>query len=317
MAKNKKRRIWLLTVFTSAFVAMNAVAAFHAYKFTHFANNVVKTEKPEKLSTAEKLKTLLLGVNNPRPYNKATPKRYFTAIELQSNKKIACWYIPADNAAIAKGTIMLFHGYSGEKSTMLDKAEEFTRLGYNTMLIDFMGSGQSEGNQTTIGYKEAEEVKTVFDYLTTKGEKNIYLFGTSMGAAAILKAVNDYQLSPKAIIIECPFGSMYQTVCARFKIMHVPSFPMASLLVFWGGIENGFWAFAHNPTEYAKGVNCPALLMYGEQDKNVSRDETDEIYRNLAGPKTLKILKLAGHENFLSKNREEWIESVYAFLQAN
>src|SRR5205085_9033661 len=133
------------------------------------------------------------------------------------------------------------------------------------------------------------------------GVKNIYLFGTSLGAVAILKAIHDYHLQPAAIIIECPFGSMYQTTCARFRIIKVPPFPMAGLLVFWGGIQNGFWAFGHNPTMYARSVKCPTLLLYGEKDEKVSRQEIDDIYKNLAGKKTLRTYPLAGHENYLIK----------------
>ncbi len=314
----KKRFRSLSIVFVVAFVAMNVVAFFHAYKFTHFSNSATtKTKTPEKLSVTDKLQTLVLGVNNPKPTNKRKPERQYETLSMQSNKRIACWHIPIDSSNTALGTVILFHGYSSEKSAMLDKADELRQLGYNTLLVDFMGSGASEGNQTTLGYKEAEEVKTAFDYMTQQGEKNIYLLGSSMGAVAILKAIKDLQLHPKGIIVECPFGSMYQTVCARFKIMGIPCFPMASLLVFWGGIQNGFWAFEHNPTEYAKGVKCNTLLMYGQQDRNVSRSETDAIYKNLAGNKQLKIFPLTGHDDFLQKNRAEWIAYVSSFLKEN
>lgn len=297
---------------TIGFVLVNIVAFFHAYKFTHFVTEKVeKTKSIEKLNAFEKFRTLLFGVNNPRPVNKEKPERYKT-VQLQSNKKIDCWYVEkADNA---KGTVILFHGYSGEKSSMLDKAEEFEKLNYDVLLVDFMGSGASEGNQTTLGFKESEEVKTTFDYLIQKGEKNIYLFGTSMGSVAIMKAISDYKLKPKGIIIECPFGSMYQTTCARFKIMNVPTFPMAGLLVFWGGVQNNFWALGHNPTEYAKKIDCPTLLLYGEQDKNVSRQEIDEIYKNLNGSKELRTYKNAGHENYLLKYKEQWTKDITEFL---
>lgn len=201
---------------------------------------------------------------------------------------------------------------------MLDKAAFFDGLGYDCFLVDFMGSGDSEGNTTTVGFKEAEQVKTAFDYLKNKGVHNIYLFGTSMGAAAIMKTIHDYDLKPKAILIECPFGSMYETVCARFRNIHAPVFPMAGLLVFWGGIQNGFWAFGHNPADYAKKIDCPTLLMYGNRDKNVSREETDAIFTNLQGPKTLKIFELAGHENYLGgKYKTAWMEAVIPFLKDN
>jgi alpha-beta hydrolase superfamily lysophospholipase len=296
---------------------MNIVAFFHAYKFTHFATeNLTKTKCPEKLNSFDKIKTLFFGVNNPRPTNKEKPNNYID-IKLQSNMLIDCWYLNKSNSIkvdTTLGTVILFHGYSGEKSSMLDKAKEFEKMNYNVLLVDFMGSGGSEGNQTTLGFKEAEEVKTAFEYLKKNRVKNIYLFGTSMGSVAIMKAMGDYDLKAKGIIIECPFGSMYQTTCARFKIMNAPTFPMAGLLVFWGGVQNSFWAFGHNPTEYAKKINCPTLLLYGEQDKNVSRQEINDIYANLNGKKILKTYKLAGHENFLIKYEEEWIKDIADFL---
>ncbi len=299
---------------------MNVLANFHAYKFTHFsAETKIKTNSPEKLNTFDKFKTLIFGVNNPRPTNGEMPNSYYK-VELQSNKKIECWYLNKDNSVktdTVKGTIIIFHGYSGNKSSMLDKSYEFDELKYNTLLVDFMGSGGSEGNQTTLGYYEAEEVKTTYDYLINRGEKDIYLYGTSMGAVAILKAINDYNLNPKGIILECPFGSMYQTTCARFKNMNAPSFPTAGLLVFWGGIQNGFWAFSHKPTEYAKKVTCPTLLLYGEQDKNVSRKEIDDIFFNLKGRKRLRTYKYAGHENYFNKYKNDWIKDVTEFLNAN
>ncbi len=308
--KNKWFRI--LWSFLVAFALLNVVAAFHAYKFTHFSNgHIEKTKDPTSLGTVEKISILVFGVSNPRPENTVVPLREFETIQLQSNKSIECWHFRIKNS---KGTVVLFHGYGGEKSAMLDKSDVFLNLGYNTLLVDFMGSGGSEGNQTTVGYQEAQQVITCYDYLKKTGETKTYLFGTSMGAVAILKAIHDSKIEPNGIILECPFGSMYQTVCARFNTMKAPSFPMAGLLVFWGGVQNGFWAFDHNPTAYAKQVNCPSLLLFGARDEKVSRAEIEEIFQNLEGDKNLKIYPEAGHENYLAKYRAKWTQDVLTFL---
>lgn len=304
-----KRLLWSLLIL---FVLINVVACFHAYKFTHFASSdVKKTSNAEKLSFSGKLKALFLGINNPRPENKKLPTKKFEIVKLQSNKSIKGWLIPVNNS---KGTVIIFHGYSGNKGSMLDKSNVFNELGYTTFLIDFMGSGGSEGKQTTIGFFEAEEVKSAFNYIKEKGEDNIILFGTSMGAAAIMKAVHDFDLEARCVILECPFGTMLETVKARFKIMKVPAFPMAHLLVFWGGFQNNFNAFAHNPEDYAKKMKLPVLLLYGAKDVNVSRSETDAIFKNLAGTKYLSIYEDAGHENFLTKYKKQWTEDVTNFL---
>lgn len=272
--KNKwiRRVLWFLVFL---FILANVVAYMHAYKLTHFSNSQIERTSND-LSPFEKLKIAFTGVNNPRPINIKKPSRLFETIKIKSNKELECWLIKTDTA---KGTVIIFHGYGGEKSSMLDKAEEFLKLGYNTMLVDFMGSGGSEGNKTTIGFQEAQEVKDCLEYLIKNNFQNISLFGISMGAVAIMKAISEYDIKPKSIIIECPFGSMYQTVSARFKMQGIPAFPMADLLVFWGGVQNGFWAFSHNPQEYAKNVHCPTLLLYGEKDQKVTRREINSIFK--------------------------------------
>jgi uncharacterized protein len=313
--KNNKFKRRIVVFFLLLFIGLNTISIFHAYHFTHFTDtNSVKTKAPEKIDGIDKVTTLLFGVNSPRPTNVVFPQQHFETIVLQSNKAIEIWHIKTDSA---KGTVLLCHGFSGQKSSMLDKSDEFLKLGYNTVLIDFMGSGGSEGNQTTIGFKEAEQVKTVYDYLQKQGEANIYLMGTSMGAVAIMKAIDSYKIEPKGIILECPFGTMYETVCARFKNMNAPTFPMAGLLVFWGGTINGFWAFGHNPTEYSKSIQCPTLLLYGEIDKNVSRKEIDDVYQNLKGKKDLICYPLAGHENYLSQYKTEWVRNIGDFMNKN
>jgi len=312
MATRQKLLKRFLLIVLTVFIFINIVAYFHASKFTNFDSSVIaKTKDAKQLSFGQKIKALFLGVNNPRPVNNSVPIENFETIKLKSNKEIECWLVKKDTS---KGTVILFHGYSGEKSSMLDKAEIFSNLGYSTMLVDFMGSGGSEGNQTTIGFFEAEEVKTAFDYLAKKGETNIVLFGTSMGAVAIMKAVSDYKLNTNSIIIECPFGTMLETVQSRFSTMNFPSFPMANLLVFWGGFQNDFDAFNHNPIDYANNINCPTLLLYGQKDEKVSQNEIDQIFLNLKGIKELKTFPLAGHENYLNKYKNEWTADIVGFI---
>lgn len=290
------------------FFTLNFVSYRHAYKFTHFSTDPVeRTKDPKELSIVEKLETLFMGIDNPKPVNKRKPTQAYHDIVIDDS--LACWIIKAPDA---KGTVILFHGYAGEKSSLLDRSDALLSFGYTVMLVDFKGSGESKGNSTSIGFFEADQVKRCYDYLVRTGEQDIFLFGTSMGAAAILKCVNDYDVTPKGIILECPFGSLYKTTCARFRNMGVPSFPMAGLLLFWGGVQNDFWALGHNPSAYAQGVSSPTILIFGEQDDRVSREETDAIFANLNGPKTLAVYPESGHNDLFTP---QWISDVSRFLK--
>ena len=308
--RNRFRKIflWLTLV---VLLLLNGIAAVHAYKFTHFSEGEEGSSQTAALPVPKKVELLLTGVNQPKPKAKRLPKMPFTTIRLQSNKALECWLLQTDSA---KGTVALFHGYGSEKSGLLKNAEAFLAMGYNALLVDFMGSGGSEGVQTTIGFKEAEQVKTVFEFLQQQEAQQIHLFGSSIGAVAIMKAVADFQLQPTSVILECPFGTFYETVSARFAMFGVPSFPMAHLLLFWGSVLNGYWAYSHNPDEYATDITCPALLLYGAKDPKVSPAETDRIFANLAGPKQLKTFPLAAHENYLLNYKHEWMDAVQNFL---
>jgi pimeloyl-ACP methyl ester carboxylesterase len=306
-----RKALWVALIL---FISFNVVAFIHAYKFTHFASKAAeRTKDPKELSAFAKVSLLVTGIDNPRPKHTSIPSQLFETIHIKGTETLECWSI---KAAEAQGTVILFHGYSGEKSSLLTRSNEFHKLGYNTFLVDFRGSGGSTGNGTTIGYKEAGEVNACYEFIREAGEENIILFGTSMGAAAVLKAINDYAIVPSAIILECPFGSLYRTVCARFMLMNLPSFPMAAILTFWGGVQNGYWAFSHNPSEYAKAVDCPALLLFGEEDDRVTIEETDLIFGNLKGEKVLKTYTNAGHNFFTEEMLDVWLEDVGEFLQS-
>ena len=129
MQTSRRKRFFkrTLIIVCILFFLANMVAFFHAYKFTHFVSReTVKTADPVKMSKAQKIKTLFFGVNNPRPTNKIFPSGEYETIRLKSNKEIECWYIRQPRSI---GTVVIFHGYAGEKSSMLDKAEAFLELG--------------------------------------------------------------------------------------------------------------------------------------------------------------------------------------------
>lgn len=295
------------------FVLLNIVVYNHAYQFTHFADEKGQRVKPEDLSFGKKIKVIFTGVDNPKPVNDKLPNKPFEMVAIEGDVRLKGWLIEVDSS---KGVVVLFHGYSGSKSGLVAYAEEFNKMDFSTLLIDFRGSGGSEGDQTTIGFKEAKDVKATFDFIKNKfPNQEIILFGTSMGAVSIMKAVADLGVQPNKIILECPFGTMRQTVKKRFEAMNLPSFPLADLLMFYGGIQTGFNPYKHKPMEYAKDVKISTLLLYGKHDARVTLEETEGIYENLSGQKELVILENSGHENYLNNDKKDWLSSIKKFIK--
>ncbi len=311
MPSFKKPRKIIFRTFMVLFVLINVLACIHAYKFTHY--NIQDTtipKLPEQLSLTEKLNTLVLGVSLPKPINHNTPPQPYEEVKIG---KLSAWWIKSDTT---KPTLLLFHGYGSKKEGMLGRAMALHSMGYNTVLLDFSGSGDSPGNSTTIGYHEAAEVKQCYDYFAARiPEHKLWLLGSSMGAAAVMKCTHDYSIQPGGLILECPFGSLYEAVCGRMRAMGVPEFPMAGLLVFYGGLEHGFWAFNHSPTQYALSIKHPTLLLSGGKDERVSADEISSIYQNLSGPKKQIVYPESRHESYLNDYETEWKNDLDGFIK--
>jgi uncharacterized protein len=99
--------------------------------------------------------------------------------------------------------------------------------------------------------------------------------------------------------------------------MNIPSMPLAEMLMFYGSIERGYWAFDYKPAEYAKNIkNIPVLLQWGRMDKRVTQQETDLIFKNLGTlQKQLIIYETAGHESYCKKENLKWEEGMKRFLE--
>ena len=141
------------------------------------------------------------------------------------------------------------------------------------------------------------------------------LWGISLGAATITKAVNDYGIAPQKIILEMPFGSLPDAVAGRVNIMGLPKEPITTMLTFWGGIENDFWAFSLKPSEYVKKIKCPVLLQHGSKDPRVTEIETKEIFNNISTNKKWVEYTESAHQSLCTNEHTKWVTEVSSFLK--
>lgn len=100
--------------------------------------------------------------------------------------------------------IIFTHGAVFNKESWYSLAEKFQEAGVTGLAIDFRGYGEStEGTSSQKYY----DVLGAVEFLKEKGFKEINLIGGSMGAAAILEALN-HQTSPeiRKVILLSPAG---------------------------------------------------------------------------------------------------------------
>jgi len=318
MTQKRKRAILAVgAVLVAAGLGLNVVAYNQAYTMTHFTLGGARTPKAEELAGLQKFQTLFRGVNIPRPHGPDVhtnlgPDGVSLRIPCPDGPTLGAWYCPVPNA---RCLVLLFHGYAGEKSSLMDEAKVFLDLGCSVLLVDARGSGESSESYTTIGYLEGLDVEAALIYAREHyPHPRVVLYGISMGAASILRAVAARHVHPDGIIAEAVFDTLLQTVRNRFRPLRVPAFPAAELLVFWGGWQTGFNGFKHNPVDYARQVSCPILFLHGGRDPLARIGEARTVFDAVPGPKEFQEFPEATHEAGFTRDPVGWTAAVRRFL---
>ena len=160
---------------------------------------------------AVSLWTFWLAVRPPRVLIGATPRDHGLAgedvrISTRDGLRLAAWFIPSSEGTGANGAIVLLHGYPAEKADLLPIAAALHPR-FATLLVDLRYFGGSEGNVTTLGHREREDVQRAVDALGQRGFAHIGVFGYSLGGAiALLAAAEDRRIG--AVVAYAPFSDL-------------------------------------------------------------------------------------------------------------
>ncbi|HSD85197.1 MAG TPA: alpha/beta fold hydrolase, partial [Anaerolineae bacterium] len=104
---------------------------------------------------------------------------------------LAGWFAPPQNGA----TIILLHGYGGNRTAMIWHARKLVEAGYGVLLYDERASGESEGQRRSYGWEDPEDVAGALRYLSERPEvdaQRIAIAGCSIGAQIALQAAARY-----------------------------------------------------------------------------------------------------------------------------
>ncbi len=319
MGKIRKRLAAVIIMGLAGFLALNVLAYNHARSMMFFSVGGDSTRQPEALGAWEKVIVLLTGVNLPRPSGRGVPADLAPDCEVlhidgADGIRLEAWY--CDRGA-STPLVILFHGYAGDKTALLAEAREILALGASVLLVDFRGSGGSSEAYTTVGILESDDVATLFRFAEARlDHAGIVLFGQSMGAAAVLRAVHQHGIEPAGLILEAVFDTLLNTARNRFDAMRVPSFPSAQLLVFWGARQWGVNGFRHNPVRYAHSVRCPVLILHGEADPRATLPEGQRVYEAIASSKAFVAFAGSGHESYVKRHPHQWRAAVAAWFES-
>jgi len=210
------------------------------------------------------------------------------------------WWIPGTQHR----TVVMVHGLGDSREQSLTKSGYLHSAGFNLLLFDLRGHGQSDGAGTTMGYREPEDVRAAVAEARQHDPGPIVLFGYSLGASAsVEEAAADSRVS--AVIEDSAFSSAGDVFLARFSALtRLPSFPWAAPLVAFGDLDVGTSLWNVEPVAMAHLLHKPLLAIVGGEDKVVPPAEGLAIFSAAEGPKQLLDVPDAGHvQAYFTANR--------------
>ena len=220
----------------------------------------------------------------------------FEEVRLELNgTKIEGWYVPGKK--VGAPVVLVAHGIGANKQNFLYPVKMVNDLGYGVLIIDFRAHGDSRGMFSTLGFREAEDVKASFDWLLAREPgRPVYALGFSMGAAAVVHAQAKYGIFEKVVLDSC-FESLQEMAGKQFLVIYGPLAPLGwKQLRFWAWGLTGVDPANNSPGQAIRGFGeTPVLLIHGGADPLIPYDHSIRLSERLGGQADLWLVEEAGH----------------------
>jgi alpha-beta hydrolase superfamily lysophospholipase len=177
-----------------------------------------------------------------------------------------------------KGIVFYLKGNSKSIKGWGKFAVDFTRHGYDVLMVDYRGFGKSTGRLTQKAIKR--DMQVIYNKIKENvDEKYIILYGRSLGSgfAAKLASMNN----PRMLILDAPYYSL-----SKVAKKYIPFMPLSLLLKF------------PMPTyKWLQYVNCPIHIIHGTDDRLIPYRTSVKLSKIKPSLTTLYTVIGGGHKN--------------------
>jgi fermentation-respiration switch protein FrsA (DUF1100 family) len=199
------------------------------------------------------------------------------------------WFLPAQ--APRRGSILFLHGNAQNISTHIASVAWLPADGFDVLLFDYRGYGESEGSPSLPGLHL--DFEAALEALLARPEidpDRVVVFGQSLGASLAITALaaSPRRQQVRALIVEGAFTS-YRAL-AREKLADFwLTWPVQAPLALT--IDDRY-----RPIDViGELAPLPLLIVHGEADQVVPPDHAVALYEAARAPKTLWLVPGAGH----------------------
>jgi len=210
--------------------------------------------------------------------------------------------------------ILYLHGNAGNIGHRLPGLREmYYKLKCDIFIIDYRGYGNSSGSPSEYGL--IRDAKAALKYLSERApvdNKNIIVFGRSLGGAVAIALTAKYPNKIKALVVENTFTRIDDMASVLFgritKIKNADR--ILPFLYFY--ISNPWRSINRIPK-----VTRPILFFSGLKDQLIPPEQMQALYDAATGTKLKMMHKVpeGDHNNTVDKGGHEYYERFREFLE--
>jgi pimeloyl-ACP methyl ester carboxylesterase len=211
------------------------------------------------------------------------------------------WFFPGVRRA---PTIVLCHGYESSRGELLTLVSALQDHQYNVFVFDFAAHGANTGI-TTLGYREADELRKAVDTLAARDDLDptrFGLWGYNLGAyAALREAEGDKRI--RALILDSVYDDPEQMVKVGVEHNGMGKFPLMirSTQISFGYLNNGHRNDPPLSTMLLALNGVPTLFIQALDDPELAAT-TRDMFLKAPEPREQAII---AHGNFVGLSDQE------------
>lgn len=222
------------------------------------------------------------------------------------------WFLPRPGSSRA---VVLLHGLSANRLQLLNRAAWLHEIGFNVLLYDARGCGESAPVARGYGQFETKDLLAAVEWLQTRGMRQIGCIGFSQGAATVLLASSQLPETVRAVVVESSYTYLRDSVDAHFRIFTgLSSHWFGALVVPFAERRLGLDIDSVSPLNAIQKLRTPIYLVGGTADTLAPPDDMRQLYAAASGEKNLWLVDWAGHGDFFSYAEVEYKKRIGDFL---
>ncbi len=208
--------------------------------------------------------------------------------------------------------VILLHGVNNDHYGILHQAHIFYDLGFDVLMCDLRAHGKSEGEYTSLGFKEGIDLAEYVSALIKEDPSlKIGIYGIGLGAQAVLQYLaHDVKENVIFTIIESAFIDAYDQLAKNF-----------SDKLLFNGINDNYRRYIGLNLDEISGYDgvisnhTPTLFLHSAKDPIVDVKNTVVLSEANSGPKDIHIFEKATHMgNYLDEDYPKVIENFIKSL---